>query len=200
MTMTIAAFDFDCTITTRDTLLPFLYYINSKRTNIINSIKLLPTAVTYKIGLIENHFAKEAVLQRFLLRHTYDSLLVKAKEFATHRLPTYVQPKALQRIRWHQQQGHRCILISAGLEIYLSPWANALQFDDVIATQLAVTEQGFVSGKIAGKNCFGQEKVNRLLEIVGPKENFILYAYGDSRGDRELLALADHSFYRHMPS
>lgn len=196
----IAAFDFDCTITTHDTLLPFLYFTAPFYKGFINSIKLLPIALGYKLGVIENHLAKEHLLKNFLRNKPLDWLQAQAEIFASDIIPSYLRLTAIERIRWHQQQGHYCVLVSAGLEIYLKPWAQTLGFDEVIATKLIVLPSGEISGQIEGQNCYGQEKVNRLITSLGSKDNFILYAYGDSRGDKELLALADFPYYRIMPN
>jgi len=193
----VAAFDFDKTITTHDTLLPFLLHLHPFHHKSIRLIKLFPTLLLYKMGMMENHDAKENLLKAFLKNHAYNHLEEQAEIFAQSRLPSFVKTDALERVRWHQKEGHQCILISAGLELYLKPWADTIGLD-VSATRLQVQE-GRVSGKIEGKNCYGQEKVNRLLDRFGPKSGFELYAYGDSLGDKELLAIADHAFYRKIP-
>ena len=72
-------------------------------------------------------------------------------------------------------------------------------FNDLICTQLETDENGLITGKIKGNNCWGVEKINRLENLLGTKDQYELYAYGDSRGDLELLDNADHAFYRKMP-
>lgn len=196
---TVAAFDFDKTITFRDTLLPFLYSLKTPAQRIKSSIKLIPTFVAYQCKLLDNHAAKEQLLHTFLKNMEANAVKEAAAKFSIETLPTFVKEEALKRIRWHQSQNHTCVLVSAGLEIYLTPWARKMRFDAVLATKLHV-ENNKISGKIEGQNCFGPEKVNRLLAHAGPKKEFILYAYGDSRGDKELLALADYKFYRVMPN
>lgn len=193
----IAAFDFDGTITTKDMLLPFLCQLQTCPKNIVSSIKLMPILFAYKLKLMDNHTAKQKLLSQFIHDFSLTDLQNIAENFAKIKIPLYVRPEALARIRWHQAQKHQCILVSAGLEIYLKPWAESIGFDQIIATQLEVEDKK-IHGNIKGQNCFGPEKVNRLLSLTGPRENFILYAYGDSRGDRELLAIADHGFYRRM--
>ncbi len=193
----IAAFDFDGTITTKDMLLPFLWQLQTYPKNIFSSIKLIPLLFAYKLKLINNHNAKQKLLKQFIHDFSLNDLEHIAENFAKIKIPPYIRPEALERIRWHQAQKHQCILISAGLEIYLKPWAESIGFDQVIATQLE-SEDKIIHGKIKGQNCFGPEKVRRLLNQVGPRESFILYAYGDSRGDRELLATADYGFYQRM--
>lgn len=193
----IAAFDFDGTITTRDMLFPFLCQLHTCPENILYSIKLLPVLFGYRLGLINNHNAKQKLLSQFIRDFPITDLQHTAEIFAKTKIPAYLKPEALERIRWHQAQKHQCILISAGLEIYLKPWAENIGFDQIIATQLEIEDKK-TQGKIKGQNCFGPEKVRRLLDQTGPRENFILYAYGDSRGDRELLAIADYGFYQRM--
>jgi HAD superfamily hydrolase (TIGR01490 family) len=193
----IAAFDFDGTITTRDMLLPFLCQLHTRYENILYSIKLIPTLFAYKLKLINNQTAKQKLLSEFINNFSITDLTRIAENFAKTTIPVYIRPEALERIRWHQAQNHRCILISAGLEIYLKPWAETIGFTDIIATQIEFIAEK-TQGKIKNQNCFGPEKVRRLLELVGPREHFILYAYGDSRGDQELLATADYSFYQRM--
>lgn len=195
---TIAAFDFDKTVTHSDTLLPFLFHLYPLHMKLSKAVKLIPTVVKYKLGYLENHEAKERLLKAFLRNRSYEKLQEQARVFSGVRLHQYLRSEALARLHWHQGKGHECILISAGLEIYLKPWANTLGLE-VSATRLKV-HKGRVTGKIDGKNCYGQEKVNRLLKRFGSKEHFTLYAYGDSEGDRELLELADYPFYRNMPS
>jgi len=105
----------------------------------------------------------------------------------------------MRRLAWHKQQGHRCVVISASLDLYVRPWAIKEGFDDVIATLLDVKGDGCVTGKLSGANCFGIEKVRRLETLLGSREDYSLYAYGDSRGDRELLSFADYAYYRQIP-
>ncbi len=195
---TVAAFDFDKTMTYRDTLLPFLFHLHPLHLKLTKALKLIPTVVKYKLGFLQNQEAKERLLKAFLRNRSYEKLQYQAHVFANLRLSHYLRPEALERLHWHHGKGHACILISAGLEVYLKPWATSLGLE-VSATRLKVNN-GRITGKIDGKNCYGQEKVNRLLKRFGPKENFTLYAYGDSEGDKELLELADYPYYRKMPS
>jgi HAD superfamily hydrolase (TIGR01490 family) len=106
----------------------------------------------------------------------------------------------MQRLEWHKQHGHRCVVISASLELYVRPWAIKAGFDDVIATHLEAHMEGYVTGKLSGANCFGIEKLRRLEALVGAREGYSLYAYGDSRGDKELLSSADWAYYRQFPN
>lgn len=195
----VAAFDFDGTLTYRDTLLPFLLRLAGWGGVLRGTVPLLPTLLGYGLRLTPNDVAKERVLQRFLAGMDGEELHRAGARYAEEQLPALVRPAALTRLHWHQAQGHRCVVISASIEHYVAPWARAAGFDDVLATRLALDHHGRVTGRYDGANCYGAEKERRLCGLLGACENFEIYAYGDSRGDRQLLALADHAYYRTMP-
>lgn len=192
----VAAFDFDGTLTRQDTMFPFLLFVVGWSAFIRHNIKLIPTLIGYKLGIVRNDIAKERVFICFLSGMSVVELRHKAEQFAVKNLPALLRTEAMQRLAWHMQQGHRCVVISASLELYVQPWAINAGFNDVIATQLETLQGERISGKLFGSNCFGIEKVKRLESLLGSRENYTLYAYGDSRGDKELLSFADYPCYR----
>jgi phosphatidylglycerophosphatase C len=195
----VAAFDFDGTLTRRETLLPFLLHALGAAAVARHALVLSPTLAGYGLGLIRNDIAKERVFVQCLAGKRLDELQQAGERFAAHVLPGLLRHEAMQRLEWHKRQGHRCVVISASLDIYVRPWAIEAGFDDVIATHLETHGEGHVTGKLSGANCFGIEKVRRLEALLGAREGYSLYAYGDSRGDRELLSSADHPYYRQIP-
>jgi glycosyltransferase 2 family protein len=58
--------------------------------------------------------------------------------------------------------------------------------------------QGQWRPRLASPNCKGPEKVRRLEQHLGPLEGLTIEAYGDSKGDRELLCAASISHYRNF--
>ena len=196
----VAAFDFDGTLTRRDTLFPFLRHTLGMTAFVRHVFVLLPILAGYGLGLIRNDIAKEKVFIRCLAGMNMDVLRQKGELFAANVLPNLLRPEAMMRLNWHKQQGHRCVVISASLELYVRPWAQRAGFDEVIATHLETREDGRITGKLSGENCFGIEKTRRLQALLGARDGYTLYAYGDSRGDRELLSLADYAYYRKIPN
>ena len=196
----VAAFDFDGTMTRGDTLFPFLLFAAGPVKFFRLFFLLLPTLLGYKLGIIKNNIAKETVFTRFFCGTSIDSIQKIAFQFSTEKLPELIRPDAMSRFKWHKQQGHRCVLISASLDIYLQAWASGIGFDDVLSSSLETTKDGRVTGKLAGANCFGTEKARRLNALMGDRSNYELYAYGDSSGDKELLSMADYAYYREMPA
>jgi len=191
-----AVFDFDGTLTRRDTLMPFLRFIAGPRlflTRLVGSTRAL---AGYATGLTPNHIAKEFILTKFLAGMPIGELSAMAEQFATERLPGLIDPGMDKVLSWHLRRGHRCILASASLGVYLHPWAISRGFEGMVSTALEVDTQGLITGRILGRNVFGPEKVERLQLLLGAQDLNLDFAYGDSRGDIEMLAKAKNPCYR----
>lgn len=193
---TIAAFDFDGTITYCDSLIPFFSYTLGLPATLGKMTLEIPHLLGYVLKQTSRQEIKECLLKRFFAGAPAADVQEKGKEFAETHLQSFIKPKALERIRWHQKRGHQCILVSANLDLYLAPWAEKMGFHHAITSQCEISPSGRLTGKLLGENCRGPEKLHRLTHLLGPKENYTLYAYGDSSGDRDLLNAADYAYYR----
>ncbi len=191
----IAIFDFDGTLTRRDSLLPFLWKVAGPTASIWNGAVLLPTLLRYAVGILENGPAKEHVLRQFLAGKSVEKIQALAESFAAETIPSLLDPEAVRRLRWHQEHGHTTVLVTASPELYAQPWAEAEGFDKALGTRLE-TKDGVFTGQFLTPNCYGPEKTRRL-EAEGPDlRGATIYAYGNSRGDCELLDMADRGFYQ----
>lgn len=191
----IAVFDFDNTLTTQDCLMPFLRFCVGKWRYLWGLIWCSPVLIAYFLKLIPNWKAKQFVLKHFLAGFSSEELNQFGIEYAEQFIPNVLRPEAIARLNWHRQQQHKLIIVSASLENYLIPWGKKNGFVEIIGTKLS-TKQDKITGFIEGKNCYGEEKVNRLKEILGDLSEYSIYAYGDSEGDRQLLEIADYPYYR----
>lgn len=191
----VAVFDFDGTLTYHDSLLPFLIFIVGPFKTFLALATKLPILIGFLFGRHSRQNVKEKILTSLLGGMSAALVQEKGKEFAQKKLGKLLRPDGMKRLRWHQHQRHRCILISANLDVYLHPWSLQENFNDLLCSNLQIVE-GKITGFLNGKNCRGPEKTKRLLELLGNRENFVLYAYGDSPGDKELLQMADYPFYR----
>ena len=197
----IAVFDFDHTLTDRDSLLPFLFFAQGFWKTLYFLFLLIPSFIGYLIGLLSRQEIKERILTRFFGGDAFKEMQALGEYYAREQLDHYLKPEAIRRLVWHQSLGHRCLLVSASPEFYLVPWAKRHGFEAVLASILDVSSDGTMTGKLVGLNCWGPEKERRFLaylaEVDGEPLNVDqLYVYGDSRGDQEMLALAHHPFYR----
>jgi HAD superfamily hydrolase (TIGR01490 family) len=192
----IAAFDFDGTLTKSDTLLPFLRFVSGNVRFGRGLGVLLPIVMQYLAGHVANDRVKEAFLTTFLKGRRIDEIHALGEAFAAHRLATSLRAGSLDLLAQHKQQRHSVVLVSASLDVYLRPWARAMGVDHVLSSSLEIDAQGRVTGALHGPNCYGPEKVRRLRALLGVRDAYILYAYGDSKGDWEMMDEADHAYYR----
>lgn len=190
----IAFFDFDGTLTTGDTLMPFLKFVVGKPRYYWYLLLVSPVLVAYLFKLIRNDVAKEAVLKRYLSRCQIEDILALGETFSKEIIPTMLRPNGIARLKWHQEQGHDCILVSASLNVYLRSWAVGMGFDSLICTKLKVSSTGMVSGKIEGSNCYGIEKVKSIKNLNFMLNQRTVYAYGDTKGDYPMLKIADYGY------
>ncbi|MBV1774209.1 HAD-IB family hydrolase [Burkholderiaceae bacterium DAT-1] len=195
---TLAAFDFDGTITTGDSLQVFLRELSGWHGLIGGALQSSPWLCLAFLKIISRHSAKEQLLGAMLKGRSYADLDAAAKQFAEGTLESMVRPEMRERIRWHQNQGHRVVLVSASPSLYLRYWAARHGFETVLSTEME-WQNGVFTGNLAGRNCWGPEKVSRLAAWWGDHPPAVLHAYGDTRGDREMIARADHAWFRGVP-
>ncbi len=194
----VAAFDFDVTITTKDTFVPFLTRAFGKERVRLAFLRLAPEAARVVVGLSDRDRFKGRLVRALFAGDSVARLRETGREHA-REIINWVRPAARQRIEWHKKRGDRLVMVSASLDLYLDPVADALGFDDLLCTSPAVNHMVF-DGSLVGKNCRGPEKVSRLTNLLGNLSEYELHAYGDSEGDREMLAAANHPYLRAFES
>jgi phosphatidylglycerophosphatase C len=191
----IAAFDFDGTLTRRDTLVPFLVRACGARAVARAASKVGPLAVRARLGRLEAELhqrdaVKEALLGHLLAGRPASWLAEEGRRYAP-TLPARFRPEMVRQVAWHRAEGHELVIVSAGLRAYLEPYAEAEGFDHVIAVGMEEGADGRLTGRLTGPNVRGPEKAVRLSEWLGDDRPEVLWAYGNSSGDTELLAMAD---------
>jgi len=188
----IAAFDFDGTITKKDTFIDFLVFAFGLRKFLKGIFKFSPMLSLYKIGVLPNYYVKERLFMYFFKEYNIGKFNKLCESYSS-RINQILNVQIIEKIHWHKRRGDKVVIISASIENWIQPWANKNHIDYVIGTVPEVKNEK-LTGKFFTKNCYGIEKINRLLKIFPNRDDFLLYAYGDSKGDKELLAFADKSF------
>jgi len=197
----VAAFDFDGTLTWRDTLLPFLHRLLGTPTLLWVLFICSPWLVAYALRLTSNHRAKAMLLQAALAGRTQAEVQRCAQAFVREYLPLQWRPWAMRQLVQHQRAGHRCIIVSASTSLYMHLAGQSLGVDAVLCTEMEVAD-GRYTGRMATANCHGEEKVRRLqawLTTEFGAAQPVLHAYGDTSGDRPMLRLASVAWYREKP-
>ena len=194
---TIVAFDFDGTLTRKDSFLRFISFCKGK-TKLYMSIPYIGIVWgLFKINVLKRQHAKEIVFSHFFKGMPIQIFNDAGKAFS-REIDVMLRPNVKSKISEYAKQGHKLVIISASVENWIRPWAFKNNIETVLGTQIEIDEAGLITGKFKSPNCIGKEKVNRLLEVFPNRKTYKLIAFGDSRGDKELMHLADESHFNYF--
>jgi HAD superfamily hydrolase (TIGR01490 family) len=190
----LVLFDFDGTITTKDSFIEFLIFYKGMTKFILGMVIMSPYLGLFVLRLIPNWKAKQMVLRYFLKGESVHTLKRKCEEFAQQILPSLIRPGVLQTINQYKFDNSVVAVVSASAEDWVQPWCRTHGLL-CIATQLEI-ENGKVTGNLCGPNCYGPEKVKRIEKQFKLKDFDEIIAYGDSSGDKEMFGIAHQFHYR----
>lgn len=195
----VAAFDVDGTLTTHDCVVPFLRRIAGTARLAAGLLarphRLVPALIRRDRDSLKALSADVAFRGRSIA-----AVEAEAGEFAAGLHRARLRDDTVATLQRHRADGHTVVLVSASFAVYLHPLARLLGVEHVVATELETDATGLrYTGALLGPNCRGREKVVRLHrwmdEQASPRVDVELWAYGDSAGDRELIADADHGVW-----
>ncbi len=191
----VAAFDVDGTLTVRDCVRPFLVRVGGWG-GIARALARKPAATLGAAAHRDRDRFKELVVGGVLRGRKVAQVEELGERFAETVHQGWLRPDTMARLRWHQQMGHRIVLVSASLGPYLRPLGRRLGVDAVLCAEPLRLGDEFGDG-LDGPNCRAAEKVRRLNDwlATGNLADATVWAYGDSAGDRELLARADRPLF-----
>ena len=187
----VAVFDVDGTLTSGDCVLPFLRRVAGRRL----AFALLRRPLALLAGLVRgDRDVLKALACASLAGIPATEIDSQGAEFAREVVSSQLRDDTTARLRRHRERGHTVVLASASLDAYLEPLGGLLGADEVVCTVLARGADGLLTGRLEGVNCRGPEKARRVRSLLEARGlgNAELWAYGDSRDDDALLAIADH--------
>jgi HAD superfamily hydrolase (TIGR01490 family) len=191
----IVAFDFDGTITTKDTLLAFICFAKGAPAFLVGFLLYSPLLIAYKLKLYPNWKIKQLLFSFFFKGMKLSDFNKLCDDFCS-KSADIIRNQAINAIREHSERGDSLVIISASIENWVQPFADKLGIPVVICTKIEVDSNACLTGRLASDNCYGQEKIRRLLQLFPHRDDYYLVAYGDSKGDKNLLDFADKKFYR----
>ena len=190
MNVTVAAFDVDNTLTVRDCVVPFMR--SAAGTGRLMKVMLSNIGDTIQnVRRRDRDALKAKFVAGIFSGRSASEVEALGVQFASKVANRWLRSDVATRMRWHQEQGHVVILVSASLGAYLHPLGDLLEVDAVLCTEMEEID-GVLTGRLVGKNCRGEEKVARVQkwrEEAGIDVQDLVYAYGDSSGDKQLLDL-----------
>ncbi len=192
--MALALFDFDGTISFRDSFAGFIRYTVGTARYYLGVVCLLPVVAGFLLGLIRAWRTKELMAIWFFGGRDAAAFEAAARRYSREELPKIVRKDVLERLEWHRRRGDTILVVSASIDLWLRDWCAALGAG-LIATELEI-EDNRITGRFLTRNCSGKEKVRRIRETLDLSQFDYIYAYGDSPGDHAMLALANERYYR----
>ncbi|MGJ4804259.1 HAD family hydrolase [Luteimonas sp. SDU82] len=190
--MQLALFDFDHTLTRCDTYGRFLRKVAPPARRASARWTVGPWLLAYRAGLISATSIRARVTRVALQGHDAGELAALAREYAGTDLPDLLRPEMMARIDWHRSEGHRIVVVSGSLDLYLGPWCERHGLE-VICNRLEIRD-GCVTGRYLDGD-IGAYKVREITRRIALASHPCIHAYGDSREDRGMLALAHERWY-----
>ena len=195
----VAAFDLDGTLTNGGSVVGWLRSVCGTKATMRSLLRRAPslTYAAFKGGSAADE-TKERLFTELLQGRPLDEVRERSEQFARHHVGKELRTDVKARMDYHVALGHRVVIVSASPELYVNEVGALLGADGVVATRLAVDGSGNLTGRYEGKNCRGSEKFSRATTwmrgqgLLGSSEQMpVLWAYGNSRGDRRLLQAAN---------
>ena len=187
--MRLVLFDFDGTLTTKDSLGEFIKFAVGKPTYYFKLALFSPIFFLYKTKLMDNSYAKELLFRLYFNNINEDEFRAVATEYGQTTINDILREEIYAKFLKHIEDGDKVLIISASMRCWLLPFANKHKVD-LLSTELAFENKKF-TGHFATKNCHGQEKLNRVQKHLNLDDYETITTYGDSSGDNEILAIAD---------
>jgi len=190
----VVAFDFDGTLTIRDSFTAFLRWRAGRRGWAMGLVRMAPAVAAYARDRDRGRI-KAASVREFLRGVDRMTLAAEAEAFAAEAWDRFMRPDALACWDdWGLRGAHR-VIVTASPEQTVAPFARRLGAEALLGTSLVFDADDRITGAFVGANCRGEEKVRRLRAAYG-EDVQIAAAYGDTSGDTEMLAMAAEPGFR----
>lgn len=191
--MKLALFDFDGTLIKKDSFILFSIYSQKKISVIKAYIKILPEFLLAKLGII----AIERVKER-LFKYLYSGIRIEQFNNLCENfikiIDKHKNVKLLNLVEEFKRENSKLVIVSASISNWIEPWAREYGFNSIIATEIEIDKNGIITGNFKTRNCKRKEKVNRVLEKFPNIHKYEIYAFGNSKGDKEMMEFAKFSF------
>lgn len=186
-------FDFDGTLTYKDTMFLYLKFYDSTKFR-IQFLRHIPLFILLKLKLADTEKVKKSFIGSILKGQTEEKIQSKSKQFFEHHYPKIVRENALDFIKNIDRNNTQSLLVTASLDIWVKPFANELKME-LVSTR-AEFKNGVFTGNFIGKNCNGKEKLERIKKEISNSKYDKIIAFGDTSGDIQMLKWANEGHYQ----
>ncbi|MBN1501051.1 MAG: HAD-IB family hydrolase [Spirochaetes bacterium] len=192
--MNLALFDFDGTITYKDSYTGFIKFSVKWKRLIAGLILLMPVIIGYKLKLLSSAKTRQIITYFSFHGCSHSEINELGLKYSGEIIPLFIRNIAIEKIQWHKQQGDKIVIVSASINIYLKHWCEKHGLD-LICSELEIKENKLTGNYING-DCSGKKKSERILEKYDLQIFNKIYAYGDTIEDKEMFDLADIKYLR----
>ncbi|MDQ0476403.1 HAD-IB family hydrolase [Chryseobacterium sp. MDT2-18] len=186
-------FDFDGTLTYKDTMFLYLKFYNASKFR-RQFIKHIPLFTLLKLNLLEAEKVKKSFISSVLKGEKREEIEKKSQQFFDQYYPEIFRENALEFIENIDHSQTDCYIVSASLDIWVKPFAEKFNMN-LLSTQAEFKDEIF-TGDFVGSNCNGKEKVNRIEKAISDKKYDKTIAFGDTSGDQEMMDWANEAQFK----
>lgn len=186
-------FDFDGTLTYKDTMFMFLKFYNPSK-YAVQFFRFAPLFALVKLKLADPEKVKKSFIASIIKNQNRYQIDKKAEEFFNANFPQIIRENALDFIKNIDKENTETYIVSASLDIWVKPFAD--HFGMVLLATKAEFVDDIFTGNFASKNCNGQEKVNRIKEAINGQKYDKTIAFGDTSGDKPMLSWANEGHFQ----
>lgn len=186
--MRLVLFDFDKTLTTKDSFIEFLKFAVPSSKLLMNSFFLLPWFGLYKLGFYSSEKFKKRTFKTFFYGYKENDLKLLGERFAREKTPSILNDKINSKMLHYLANGDEIVIVSASLNVWLEPWASSFGVK-LLCTDLKFENDIFL-GEFSNKNCKGEEKKNRILSAYDLNLYSDVICYGNKGDDEPMMSLA----------
>lgn len=188
-----AFFDFDGTLTYRDTMVPFMVSALGKGGFLRAGVRALPWLAGKALRICSTQRAKEALFRACFKGMDYEDFRSAARRFAQTQKGAMLRVDMVARLKDFLAESDCVVaIVSASMQEWVEPFFENEKGITYLTTIPEVNAGNKLTGRFASLNCKGAEKTRRINEAF-PDVNFrTVYAFGNSSGDEQMLAMAQH--------
>ena len=195
MNRNLYLFDFDGTLTSKDTLFDFLKF-SFPKTYQFNYLLFIPLFVVSKLKIVDPGKVKEKFISKFMKGLSVSEINQLAQNYFDQNHKGLIHPKADEYIKLLSNYNDKFI-VSASIDFWVKPFADYYGMG-LICTKAKFDDNGFFTGKFASKNCNNEEKKVRIEQEIDLTFYDEIISFGDTKGDEAMFSISTQSNFRYF--
>ena len=119
--MKVYAFDFDGTLTKRDSFIEFLLFVKGWKDFVLCFLRYSPLLVLMKLHLYSNGKTKERIFSHCFKDMPFDTFKTYCHRFAMEN-SSFLRPSGVLKVHEAKQEGSEVLIVSASVDNWVQPF------------------------------------------------------------------------------